>query len=71
MDSKDQRILRKLRDHAAAILRYCEDCTSLSGFEADSMRVEATVFNLMQIGELAKTSLSETAKTAISDIPWK
>lgn len=50
MDSKDQRILRKLRDHAAAILRYCEDCTSLSGFEADSMRVEATVFNLMQIG---------------------
>lgn len=35
------------------------------------MRVEATVFNLMQIEELAKTSLSDAAKTAISNIPWK
>ena len=40
-------------------------------FEADSMRVEATVFNLMQIGELAKISLSEDAKTQISTIPWQ
>ena len=27
--------------------------------------------NLMQIGELAKTSLSDAAKTAIPNIPWK
>ena len=43
---------------------------SLQEFEADSMRVEACVFNLMQIGELAKTSLSDNAKAEITSIPW-
>ena len=35
------------------------------------MCVEATVFNLMQIGELAKTSLSEDIKIRFSAIPWR
>ena len=35
------------------------------------MRVEACVFNLMQIGELAKTSLSDEVKDQIVTIPWK
>ena len=35
------------------------------------MRVEATVFNLMQIGELAKTSLSDETKEQITAIPWR
>ncbi len=35
------------------------------------MRVEATVFNLMQIGELAKGSLSDAAKVQLSSIPWQ
>ncbi len=35
------------------------------------MRVEACVFNLMQIGELAKTSLSDDMKQQITTIPWK
>ena len=34
------------------------------------MRVEACVFNLMQIGELSKVSLSDEAKAKISSIPW-
>lgn len=34
------------------------------------MRVEACVFNLMQIGELAKMSLSDSAKHEIINIPW-
>ncbi len=34
------------------------------------MLVEATVFNLMQIGELAKTALSDEAKAQIKTIPW-
>ena len=53
------------------ILRYCQECRSLEEFESDSMRVEATVFNLMQIGELSKTSLSDAAKDSIPSIPWK
>ena len=35
------------------------------------MCVEATVFNLMQIGELAKFSLSDEAKKKITAIPWQ
>ncbi len=71
MDDKDRRVLRKLQEHAEAVLRYCKDCASLSDFEANSMRVEATVFNLMQIGELAKNSLSDAAKEALPAIPWR
>ena len=71
MDSKDIRVLEKLLQHTAAILRYCQNCKQLSAFEADSRRVEATVFNLMQIGELAKTSLSDSIKEQITSIPWR
>lgn len=42
----------------------------MEDFQADSMRVEATVFNLMQIGELSKFSLSDEAKSQLSNIPW-
>lgn len=34
------------------------------------MRVEATVFNLMQIGELAKGSLDDEVKQRITTVPW-
>ena len=34
------------------------------------MLVEATVFNLMQIGELAKESLGDEAKAQITTILW-
>ncbi len=34
------------------------------------MLVEATVFNLMQISELAKGALSDEAKTQFKMIPW-
>lgn len=71
MDSKDIRVLEKLLQHSESIITYCQDCKQRSDFEADSMRVEATVFNLMQIGELAKTSLSDSAKEQITAIPWR
>ncbi len=71
MDDKDRRVLRKLQEHTETVLRYCKGCASLTEFEADSMRVEATVFNLMQIGELAKSSLSDAVKEALPGIPWR
>lgn len=39
-------------------------------FQSDSMRVEACIFNLMQVGELAKTALSDECKAEIKNIPW-
>lgn len=71
MDSKDTVVLKKMLQHTKSILEYCKDCSSLAEFEENSMRVEATVFNLMQLGELAKQSLSDEAKTQITTIPWQ
>ena len=70
MNDKDRRVLKKIQQHIDAILRYCQSCSSLEDFQSDTMLVEATVFNLMQIGELAKEELSDSAKAAIKTIPW-
>lgn len=70
MNSKDRRVLEKILGHIESVMAYCRDCISLEEFQSDSMLVEATVFNLMQIGELAKTSLGDEAKTQITTIPW-
>lgn len=71
MNSKDQQILSKIYEHVASVLLYCENCESFEDFQKNSMRVEACVFNLMQVGELAKSSLSEEVKSRIPSIPWK
>lgn len=57
--------------HTGAIQEYCRDCESRVDFEENPMRVEATVFNLMQLGELAKDSLDDEAKRRITTIPWQ
>lgn len=71
MDKKDKQTLNKIYSHVVSILSYCENCSSFADFQKDKMRIEACVFNLMQIGELAKTSLSDNAKNRIPSIPWK
>ena len=71
MDNKDLQVLRKIYDHINSVITYCERCNTLDDFQSDTMRVEACVFNLMQIGELAKTALSDEVKTQITTIPWK
>lgn len=62
MDSKDLAVLRKIRQHTVSTLRYCAVCQSLTDFDAGPIRTEAVVFNLMQIGELAKAALSDQVK---------
>ena len=70
MNNKDQIVLRKIQGHIESILRYCKGIQSFQEFQSNSMRVEATVFNLMQIGELAKESLSGEVKAQLTTIPW-
>ena len=70
MNSKDQLVLKKIQQHIESVLRYCQGIHSFQQFQSDSMLVEATVFNLMQIGELAKASLSDEAKSQLTAIPW-
>ena len=71
MDNKNSQVLKKIIDHICSVITYCKCCNTLDDFQADPMRVEACVFNLMQIGELAKTALSDEAKAQITTIPWK
>ena len=70
MDDKNAAVLKKILQHTVSIMNYCADCHSREDFECDSMRVEATVFNLMQIGELAKESLDDETKLKIKTVPW-
>ena len=62
MNSRDQQVLEKIYKHIQSVLDYCKDCKDLAEFQESSMRIEACVFNLMQIGELAKASLRRTLK---------
>lgn len=70
MKPKNVLVLEKMLQHIQSIQIYCSGCGSRPEFEADSMRVEATVFNLMQLGELAKESLDDATKEQLSLIPW-
>ena len=70
MDDKNAAVLKKILQHTSSIMKYCAGCHSREDFERDPMRVEATVFNLMQIGELAKESLDDETKLKIKTIPW-
>jgi hypothetical protein len=71
MEAKDRQVLMKICEHINSVLKYCENCSTLEEFQTDSMCVEACVFNLMQIGELAKISLSDEFKQELKTIPWK
>lgn len=71
MEHKDIIVLKKILQHIESILLYCKECGSLKDFSANTMRLEATIFNLMQIGELAKEALSEETKDQIKTIPWQ
>lgn len=71
MDSKNKQVIEKIYNHIITVIDYCRDCSDLDDFQNNSMLVEACVFNLMQIGELAKTSLTDKFKEQITTIPWK
>lgn len=71
MGENDKQILDKIYKHIQSVLKYCENCHSLNDFQLNKMMVEACVFNLMQIGELAKSSLSDECKKEIKNIPWQ
>ncbi|MBQ7148573.1 MAG: DUF86 domain-containing protein [Pseudobutyrivibrio sp.] len=70
MEIKDREILLKILKHVHHAINYSSKYDDIPSFESDEMCVEATVFNLMQIGELAKTSLSYELKSQITTIPW-
>ena len=71
MNDKDREVLLKIHKHVKKAISYCENIDTQKAFEDNSQCVEACVFNLMQIGELAKQCLSDELKADITSIPWK
>lgn len=71
MNDKDREVILKIHKHVKKAISYCDGIEAQSVFEENSQCVEACVFNLMQIGELAKQCLSDDLKAEITSIPWK
>lgn len=71
MNQHDRKVIEKMLNHIEHILDYTKECDSMEIFSANNMLVEACVFNLMQIGELAHTELSSEAKESLTSIPWR
>lgn len=71
MNRHDMQTIVRIQKHTGAILEYTKDCNDKNDFLNDPMLIDACVFNLMQIGELAKQQLSDETKEGIKDIPWK
>ena len=71
MNSHDEKVLKKIIEHAEHVVSYTSECKGVDDFSENTLIVEACVFNIMQIGELAKTALGDEAKATITTIPWK
>ena len=71
MSGKDRQVLEKIIAHIERILKYCHGFESLEDFEKNELSVDGCVFNLMQIGELAKVGLSDDVKRQIKTVSWK
>ena len=70
MDKHDIQVIEKIYVHVQSLMDYCKGIDTFEAFQSNKMLVEACVFNLMQIGELAKSMLSDDAKAQLSAIPW-
>lgn len=65
---KDRKIIQKIINYIDSVLKYTNHIT-YEEFKNNSMMVEACVFNLSQIGELAN-KLDKEYIIEYPDIPW-
>ena len=66
-DKRNLQALRKLIDHT---LEYC-DGQDFDSFMENRMLQKACVFNVLQIGELAKNGVDAEFAKAHQEIPWR
>lgn len=71
MNDHDKQTLMRIQKHISSLLKYTENCNTKNDFINNTMLVDACVFNLMQIGELAKQQLSDEFKSSTNSVPWK
>ena len=67
---KESRVLSRIIGRITKTMAYCEGQT-FESFQSDDMLQEACVFNVLQIGELSHSELSEEFKKAHPEIAWR
>ena len=70
MNDKNVRTLEKLIGHIGHTLEYC-DGQAFADFAANRMLQEACVFNVMQVGELARHGFDAAFVQAHPELPWR
>ena len=66
---KDEIVIKKIIGYASKALGYCEGISDRKDFVANTLVVEACVFNLSQIGELTR-KLDKPFIDKHPEIPW-
>ena len=70
MNEKDRKVLRKILEHAESILTETACIKDAEEFSSNNDQTKAALFDLLQMGELAKDGLSQEAVQSIPEIPW-
>ena len=71
MDDKVKRVLLKIREHSLSIINETAGLNTAEEFKNNNDKSKAALFDLMQIGELAKDGLSRDTIANTPNIPWK
>jgi len=67
---KNKKVIKKIIAHIDNTLEYVNGQT-IDSFTQNRMLQEACVFNVLQIGELAKNALDADIAVKYPEIPWK
>lgn len=70
MDRKDIKVLSKMLEHCNSIINNTKKYKSAKEFKDDEDLSKIALFDLLQIGELAKDGLSEETLKNIKEIKW-
>ena len=70
MDSKDKKVLSKILEHCNSIINNTKKFRSAKEFKDAIDLSKIALFDLLQIGELAKDGLSEETLKNIKEIKW-
>ena len=70
MNYRDLKYMKQIIECIERIVKYTENVIDLKQFEKEMMILDATMFNLLQIGEISKDKLSVSIKRNITSIKW-
>ena len=70
MNDKDRRVLQKILEHAESICAETASIKDSEAFRTNNDQTKAALFDLLQIGELAKDGLSQELVRSMPEIPW-